>query len=442
MNSKSWKHIINSILQTTYIFEHCKTQQSKNTFFLIIFENLSIELLSLLKILETQQPFVKVKRAENIKINNDLETNFQLNLSSSKAKLSESTLCLLIATNPRYEGFYLNLNLRQRFFKGNFKCFMLGSIIDLTFPVSFIGSNLSVLKTIVEGNNLLCQEFKTVSKPLVIYNYEMLKRNDNSKEMVKILKYANIFNKIWAGKNVLSPSISETGIQSLNNFQTLSLNDLNNFNSLYLINISVNNLTNFNKLTELQILNYSSKGSMSNMLFLNQSKESDFKINSLFSEKSQLLHLPSTTFYENEETFINTEGFIKRTQKLIFKKKAKNNWQILRKILNSFNSKISINKNELINYNITKLLNFKNYTYFHYQAAQSLTNLNFYLNIKNESFTILNNKFKQKRLKTKLTKLKYWLDDFFNGGKDEYSNKSLVLANCSKILRTKSTNFF
>jgi len=28
------------------------------------------------------------------------------------------------------------------------------------------------------------------------------------------------------------------------------------------------------------------------------------------------------------------------------------------------------------------------------------------------------------------------------GGKDEYSKNSLVLANCSKILRTQFTNFF
>ena len=40
-------------------------------------------------------------------------------------------------------------------------------------------------------------------------------------------------------------------------------------------------------------------------------------------------------FYENEETFINTEGLIKRTSKLIFKKETKNNWQILRKFLNN-----------------------------------------------------------------------------------------------------------
>ena len=51
-----------------------------------------------------------------------------------------------------------------------------------------------------------------------------------------------------------------------------------------------------------------------------------------------------------------------------------------------------------------------------------------------------NKKSKTKKLVT--TKLKYWLDDFFNGGKDEYSQNSVILTNCSRILRSESTNFF
>ena len=41
------------------------------------------------------------------------------------------------------------------------------------------------------------------------------------------------------------------------------------------------------------------------------------------------------------------------------------------------------------------------------------------------------------------TKVKHWLDDFFNNnGKDSFSYNSSVLVNCSKITRTSSTNFF
>ena len=59
-----------------------------------------------------------------------------------------SSLCLLIGTNSRYEGSSLNLKLRQRYFKGNFKFISIGSFLNLTFPVSFLGSNLLILKNI------------------------------------------------------------------------------------------------------------------------------------------------------------------------------------------------------------------------------------------------------------------------------------------------------
>ena len=55
---------------------------------------------------------------------------------------------------------------------------------------------------------------------------------------------------------------------------------------------------------------------------------------------------------------------------------------------------------------------------------------------------IKNVKFKLSHRKIYNTKVKYWLDDFFTGGKDDYSQNSLILINCSKIIRSESTNFF
>ena len=443
-----WSNIIKSITQTLYLFEHCQKHQSNNNFFIIVFENLSLELLSIITILAQTKSFIKLRRAENLKINNDLETNLQLNLTSQKTKFNTSTLCLLVSNNPRYEGYHLNLNLRQRHLKGNFKCLIIGSLIDLTFPVSFLGSNFNILKTIVEGNNLLCQKFKSSQNPMVILNYELLKRNDikENLEILKIFKYANMSNLTWNSLNMLNSSLSETGTQSLNKFSPLNHKDLTNFSLLHFLNVTASNIPNLNKITELKLLNY--KNITTNNLILDQNYKINNNINfSHHINSKHYIHLPSSLFYENEETFINTEGFIKKTRKLIFRKKTKNNWQILRRIFKHLHKNIVFlndKNNNLIFFNSKKILNFKNYINFHYQATQTLTNLNFYLNTKNKNFVILNNvsNFKQKKLKLKITKLKYWLDDFFQGGKDEYSQNSLVLSNCSKILRTKSTNFF
>ena len=98
----------------------------------------------------------------------------------------------------------------------------------------------------------------------------------------------------------------------------------------------------------------------------------------------------------------------------------------------------------LIFFNSKKIKNFKNYINFQYFAVKNLTNISFYLTIKNNSFITNNNieNFKSKRTKFIQIKMKYWLDDFFSGGRDEYSEHSLIMTNCSKILRFETTNFF
>jgi NADH dehydrogenase/NADH:ubiquinone oxidoreductase subunit G len=457
LEKESWTNVLKMITQMLYMFDHCNNQKSKKYFFTIVFENLSVEVLSLLIIIAHNYSFIKLRRIEQVKINNDLETNFQLNIANNKAKLSSSNLCLLLSTNTRYEGSYLNLNLRQRFFKGNFKCLTIGPVLDLTFPTSFLGSNINVFKNIVEGNHLVCQDIKLSKNPIFIYNSDLFKRHDRN-NILEMLNYLNIINKSWNGLNMLSSSLSEVGTQIITNILPISEKDLINFSSLYFLNISPNSITNLKHITETKLLNYSFNLHLNNIkinkIYLNQNSNSN-NANILMNDLNKMskdnkldnyFYLPNSMFYENEETFINTEGLIKRTTKLIFKKSTKNNWQILRKFFKKFKSNLQFlneKNNQLIYYNSKKMANFKIFLYFQYMATQSLTNLNFYLNIKTKPFLITyTNNFKLKTNKSVNTKLKYWLDDFFNGSKDEYSQNSLVLTNCSKIFRKESTNFF
>ena len=66
-------------------------------------------------------------------------------------------------------------------------------------------------------------------------------------------------------------------------------------------------------------------------------------------------------FYENEETFINTEGLIKRTSKLISTKKTKNSWKLLRNFFKqSKKNLIFLNnkENSSIFFNVNREYNF------------------------------------------------------------------------------------
>jgi hypothetical protein len=454
-NSKNyfWLKILKSLAQTLYVLDHCNKQKSKNYFFTIVFENISLEILSMLVILSQNYNFIQLRRAENFKAKNDFESDFQLNAASSKDKLLSSTLSLIISNNPRYEGYYLNLNLRQRFYKGNFKCLTIGSFIDLTFPLTFLGSNLKILKHISEGNHLICQDLKFSKNPILIVNSEMLKRHDgeNILQMLKTLKYTNLFSKTWNGLNMLNSSLSDTGNKTLTVFTPLNAKSLINFSTLYFINVSTNNISNLKKIVELKLLNISIKPSdsqISRKLFLDQNNALNNNI--LFfnhiAKNEKYYHISNNIFYENEETFLNTEGYYKRTTKLLNRKSAKSNWQILRKFMKYFKSKINFldkkNNNSLF-FNLKKKSQYKTFINFQFYAVQTLTSLNFHLKVQTKPFSIYNqhNNFRLKSSKIKNTKLKYWLDDFFSGGKDEYSHKSLILTNCSRILRAESKNF-
>lgn len=453
LKKKSWQKTIQILLKTLYLFEHCATKTKTTYFFTIVFENLGIETLSLLKMIEQKYSFVKLRRAENLNLSNNLESSFQLNTATNLNRLKYSTLCLLIASNSRYEGYHLNLNLRQRFLKGNFKCLKLGSHINLTFPTSVIGTNTRVLKNVAEGNNFLCQDFKTATNPLVIFSNDFYKRIDG-KNAVKMLKHANLFNRAWNGLNTLSSTLAETGIQTVAHFLPLKKKDLDESSLFYFINLNAHNVPNLMKITEALLLNYittkSIKQPSTSKLFLDQN--SNIKNNqafvqtlSQFENTKNYRFLPVKMFYENEETFLNTEGLFKRTHKVVTKRKTKDNWKLLRNLLNYFKGQYnSLSFKDIVSFNAIKQTSFSNFVNFHYCAIEKLDNFIPSLTFENQPFFInqKNVSFKQKPFKILNTKSKYWLDDFFTGGKDEYTKNSLVLSNCSKLLRTQSTNFF
>ncbi len=164
--TKQWEALFKAIDRTFYTFDICNLKNTNKYFFILVFENVNIETLNLLFLISQTNSFIKIKRAENLKINANLESDFQVDSATSANKLSSSSLCLLVGTNTIYEGFYLNLKLRQRYFKGNFKFFSIGSLTDITFPVSFLGSNLSIFKTLAEGNQTFCKDISNAINPL------------------------------------------------------------------------------------------------------------------------------------------------------------------------------------------------------------------------------------------------------------------------------------
>lgn len=444
-----WEGFFQEVSELLYFTDHLNLHKRYAFSLIFAFENLSLETLNMLYLLKQRCSLVELRKVETYKESNDLEFQYQLSSSIEKPKLYLSTLAILINVNPRYEGYVLNLNLRQRFLKGNFKILNIGSMIDLTFPSYSLGSNFSIIKSLAEGTHLSCQDIKNAEFPIVITNTELFKRAD-AKISTKILKYINVLDITWTGTNVLNHNIGSTGILSLNKFLPLSTEDLGNFFALYCINASLNSMANFKRLIDLHLLRlFRYPRFVSNKILIDQNTIPLNK--SVYDKKNfanQYFYLPSNLFLEDNETYINTQGLIKRTTKLIhFKKDSKTNWQITRKFYSNINSLVfynNIKDNKLIHFNSINSFNFKNYINFQFYAVQTLTSLSFYLTKKNlPIYQTFFHSIKQPRLKMLNSKIKGWLDDFFNGsGKDSFSYNSSVLIKCSKTMRASKTNFF
>ena len=445
----NWKNFFEQISELLYFSDHFNLQKNNPLYLNIIFENVSIEVLNMLYILEQNCSMIQLRKAEDHSIKNDYESSFTLGSVSNKSKLAMSSLGILLNTNTRYEGYLLNLSLRQRFLKGDFKLLSIGSIMDISLPVSNLGSNMSILKSIGEGTHIFCQDIKNSSFPVLITSTEMLKRKD-SKDLFKILKHANIISTTWNGLNVLNHSISITGVSLLNNFLPISSEDFNNFFGLYFVNVSLKSTPNIKKIIDLNLLNivFTLPSTSSRfMIDQNNYKANKFVIEKISQNYNDFFYLPNNLFLEENETYVNTQGLVKRVTKLInFKKNSKSNWQIIRKFYSNSKKMLYLNNNKdnnLVSFDCITLFNYKNYINFHYAATSTLTSLSFYLNKSNKAINLSSQGLKNTKIKIFNTKLKIWLDDFFMGnGKDSFSYNSSVMSKCSKIIRANSSNFF
>lgn len=321
--------------------------------------------------------------------------------------------------------------------------------MDLTFPISFLGSNLNVAKTIAKGGNLTCQDLKFSKNPLLVYSNGFLKRNDsqNITNTFRALSYSNMFNGIWSGLCKLNSSLSDVGTSILIQIPQLKLKDLNAFSSLFFLNAAIRSVSNLRKITELKLLNSlvkSNRQFLANKLLIDQSHKVNGNKIALIHILKKYVYIPQNTFYENEQTFINVEGFIKRTTKLVKRQSTKNSWQTLRKFIQQYQNKITsltLKDSQIIFFNSKKLYNFKHFLNFQYSAIQSLTHLNSNLTLRNKTLMLNSLEFKTGLKKSFETRVKLELDDFFIEGKDLYSQDSTSLNRSSQNARHRFLNF-
>lgn len=448
-NSITWKQMFKEITLILYFQRHFYKHLLKLPCIVIIIDHsISIELLNFLILLEKKYAFIKIKKINNFFTSQDLDINLLINSANNKSKLNLSNIILLIGLNSRLESSTINIKLKQRFLKGNLKIFTINSLIDFTFPVTNLGVNLNILKTIVEGTSIVCQELKLRKNPILIYNTTLLERYDSH---IFNLFFNTLNNKLkinlnnWIGINCINSSLNETNINLIGLIKSLSLKDFIKSSGLYFINSNIYS-TNLVKILEIKLLNYNKKEFYNSKFIIEQNN-----ILSKYNEKNNIklnnnlyIGLPNLNLFEDSGLYQNSEGFFKKTIKIISSKNkyAKSNWHILRRLA------LYLDKNLLLEKKIS--LNFRNYlTFLKYVNYQVLPNIFFNnlininsLNLKSNKIIYFKNYLRYTPNKKILqTKPILFIDDFYIGGNDLYSRFSKIMISCSKYLRLLSTNF-
>lgn len=440
------KNLYLKILQKFYFLEHFFTPAQVTNYLTIVFGHVGLETISLLNSFALRYSFINIKSTDGSNSSTDFETDFQLNAVASWSKLQFVDTCLLIGTNSRFESFRLNILLRKRIMKGGFSCLSFGSLLDLTFTTFFKNSNTTSITSLSEGTHLLCQEFVRSKNPLIIYSSELLK-NSCSEVVVKALQNLSRLSIRGLGHNrlnVLNSTLSETGCYSTSIIEGFSFKDLRNSRMFYFAHSNLAANSCVKQASEMSLLNTLPFKSRSDASVMDQTYNFDNNIK-FAPLKDAYACLQARTFYENDETYCNVEGFFKRTLKLFISKNVLTTWQtilIMLKYLSNHLRPLNSKSFHNLSYNISGYSKFRVFIYLHNYATQNLSNLNFYLISKTSPinvFRLFN--FKQARVKIKNCKLKFWLEDFFTGGRDEYSRNSAVLISCSNSLRLASTNF-
>ena len=446
---KKWLKIFEDIIFLIYFKDHLSRHIYRNFNLYIIFSNsLDIESINLLTLLKKKYSFIKLRKLEKKNKTIDLESMFLLNSFKDNINISESEICFLLNTNPRYENSSLNLLIRQRFLKGNFKIITAGSLIDLRYPTVNLGSSSQFIKTFVNGTSNYCQDFINYKNPVILLSSNMLKRSDYSSLLYKIHSLNNItkyFKKLWAGHNVLSTELNETGTNFLNTFKKFSTTDFSNSFCLYFIDLNTSSVE-LNQLINLKLLNLLNMNYKSKLLIESTNIPMNYLDNSLIKElySSAYVGLPNNTFFESSNLFLNNLLVYKKTSKIISSaNKSKENWQIIRKITSSllninFFSFNNLKKNKLI-FNIKNFIGFLKFISFNYFPISSISNKTvFYKENINPKILHFSLKYKLKYI---ISKHIYWLEDFYLGGRDNYSSFSSIMIECSTSFRKEFTNF-
>lgn len=154
----------------------------------------------------------------------DLTSRSNYLFNSAISGIENADLCLIIGANLRHNATLLNSRIGRKVRNGSMKVARIGEEDDQTYKINELGSDVSILESILSGKHTFVKDLKSAKNPIIIVGDAAYSRNDG----LDITKLANeIAVKYNATFNLLHNYASSVGALDIgfynNNFTTKDL---------------------------------------------------------------------------------------------------------------------------------------------------------------------------------------------------------------------------
>jgi len=236
------------------------------------------------------------------------------------AGIERADLCLLVGTDPRHEAALINARLRKRWLQGRFKLGAIGPWLDLTYPVTSLGSGPDALDALISGTHAWAEMLKAAKTPMLILGQGALRRRDGAAILGRARTLAETYGFVrddWNGFNVLHMAAARVGGLDLDFLPGPGGRDLRG------------------------ILDGAARGDIDVVYLLGADEIDTAKLGSAFviyqghhgdagACRADVV-LPGAAYTEKDGTYVNTEGRAQLGRRAVFPPGvAREDWKILR----------------------------------------------------------------------------------------------------------------
>jgi len=234
-----------------------------------------------------------------------------------------------VNSNPRIEATLLNARLRKRYLQGGFEVGYVGPQVDLTFPVTHIGTTIASLSQIAEGKHVFCRTLANALNPMILVgenSWDDKSISDSVNSLTNKISENLRANGLDINCSYVHSTVNRVGALDLGLYEVPHTKP----SLCYLLDTDDTN-------RDSNLQGFSKKKSFWNTLLRKTKTETIYQgHHGDISTDSADVILPGAAFSEERSIFINIEGRAQQADRVLKSPdSARENWKILKAIAGS-----------------------------------------------------------------------------------------------------------